>query len=401
MRNLKLFQVIVLSNLLFLSFLSRLQADSIVDIGEIARADQETVFNISISSTSEDIKSLAKRAFNAHGAYNLVDQNADIQLKLELICSNEISINLVKTNGTQYTTKIKGHSSNNAVFKACDFVVEKTLGLPGFFSGKITFVGKRNGKSELYSGDLFFKSIEQLTSDKADLAFPKWSPDGKKIIFTSYYKTGFPDIFVMNALTGEKNTLAAYSGTNIGGVFSPNGEKVAMILSSNGNPELYIANSNGHSPKRITQSKGVKAAPCWSNDGKKIYFSSDALGSPQIHVIDCNGSDMKRIPTNISRYCDEPMINPVRSNELAFAAATSGSFQIGLFDFDSQTSKFITQGKEDHIEPCWLNDGRHLIVTCRNVKVQGLFILDSKTGKKSALHSKEFGNASMASFIYE
>ena len=58
------------------------------------------------------------------------------------------------------------------------------------------------------------------------------------------------------------------------------------------------------------------------------------------------------------------MINPVKSNELAFTAATSGTFQIGIFDFEKDKSKFITQGKEDHIEPCWLNDGRHLIVTC-------------------------------------
>ena len=55
----------------------------------------------------------------------------------------------------------------------------------------------------------------------------------------------------------------------MGGVFSPDGGEVAMVLSSSGNPELYIANSNGHSPKRITQSKGLKAAPCWSSDGKQ------------------------------------------------------------------------------------------------------------------------------------
>lgn len=398
MQNFKFLQVIVIFGLLFLN---HLKATQIIDIGEIAREESEFIQHISILSPSNEIASLAKRAFSTHGGYKLVDNDGNIQLTLESHTPNEVKFTFLTKNGNYFTGKIKGETLNNAVLKACDLVVEKTLGIPGFFAGKITFIGKRNGKSELFSGDLFFKSVQQLTHDKANLAFPKWSPDGNKIVFTSYYKTGFPDIFIMDALTGEKNTLAAYSGTNMGGVFSPSGEKVAMILSSSGNPELYIANSNGHLPKRITKSKGIKAAPCWSYDGQKIYFSSDALGSPQIHVINANGSDMKRIPTNISRYCDEPMINPLKSNELAFTAATSGTFQIGLFDFDNEKSKFITQGKEDHIEPCWLNDGRHLIVTCRNQAVQGLFLFDSKTGKKSALHSKEFGNASMASFIYK
>ncbi len=404
MRYIKIFQVIVISYSLFLGILS---ANPIIDIGEISREAAEPVINISILSKSEEISALAKRAFHAHGGYKLSDRNGDIQLTLEAFGSNELSITLltVEKSGQegriQFTGRVKGIHLNDATLKACDLAVKQTLGIPGFFSGKITFVGKRNGKSELFTGDLFFKNIKQLTSDKADLVFPKWSPDGSKIIYTSYYKTGFPDIFVLDPISGEKNTVAAYSGTNIGGVFSPNGEKIAMVLSSSGIPEIYIANPNGHRPKRLTQSKGLKAAPCWSSDGTKIYFSSDALGSPQIHVIDINGSGMKRIPTNISKYCDEPMINPVKSNELAFTAATSRTFQIGLFDFDSQKSKFITQGNADHIEPCWLNDGRHLIVTCRSKALQELYIIDSKTGKKTPLHSKDFGHSSMSSFIYK
>lgn len=400
MRFFNVFQVIVVFNSLFLGILN---ADSIIDIGEISREAAEPIITISISSKSEEISRLAKRAFNAHGGYKLVECNGDYQLNLEALGSNEIILTALSgpKNQVQFTDNIRANNLNEATLKACDLVVKKTLGIPGFFSGKIVFVGKRNGKSELFTGDLFFKNIYQLTQDKADLVFPKWSPDGKKIIYTSYYKTGFPDIFILDPSSGEKNTIAAYAGTNIGGVFNPSGEKIAMVLSSSGTPEIYIANPNGHMPKRLTNSKALKAAPCWSPDGKKIYFSSDALGSPQIHVIDSNGTGLKRIPTNISKYCDEPTINPLKSSELAFTAATSGTFQIGLFDFDSQKSKFITQGKEDHIEPCWLNDGRHLIVTCRNKALQELYLLDSKTGKKTPLHSKDFGHSSMSSFIYK
>lgn len=399
MKHFKSFQVIVIFCLPFLSFL---QGSTIIDIGELSREEKEKIITLSISSSSQEVCALAKRAFSTHGGFKLVDNNANFNLKLEPLATTEISLTLESAIGSKIHTQVaQGFNLNNATLKACDIAVKQTLGIPGFFAGKIAFVGNRHGKSELYSGDLFFKSVRQLTQDKTHLVFPKWSPDGSKIIYTSFYKTGFPDIFTLNTLSGEKKTLAAYSGTNMGGIFSPNSEKIAMILSSSGTPELYTANSNGHSPKRLTQSKGLKAAPCWSPDGKKIYFSSDALGSPQIHVINANGEGMKRVPTNISRYCDEPTVNPSKPSELAFTAATSGTFQIALFDFDIQHSRFITQGNEDHLEPCWLNDGRHLIATHRNKAVHQLYIIDSKTGKKSPLHSKDFGNSSMASFIYK
>lgn len=401
MKYFKIFRAVIII-LLSQSFFNFLQGSDIIDIGELSRDEKETIKTLSIRSSSPEIEALAKRAFSTHGGFKLVDNKANFILKLEPLGNSELGLTVEPTIGNKtHTAKLKSVNLNHAILKACDIAVNQILGTPGFFSGKITFVGNRQGNSELYSGDLFFKSVRQLTQDKAHLIFPKWSPDGTKIIYTSFYQSGFPDIFILDTLTGEKKTVAAYSGTNVGGVFSPKEEKIAMILSSSGNPELYIANSNGHNPKRLTQSKGLKAAPCWSPDGKKIYFSSDSLGAPQIHVIDANGEGMKRIPTNISKYCDEPVINPLNHKELAFTAATSGTFQIVLYDFDTQQSRFITKGHEDHLEPCWLNDGRHLITTRRNKAVNELYVIDSKTGKESPLHSKDFGNSSMSSFIYQ
>jgi TolB protein len=399
MRHFKLFQVIVISTVLLSAYL---MADKGIDLGELSREERNPVLPISIESNIPEVEVLAKRAFDTHGAYKIEPRERLFTFELNSISPTEIDLKIEShpSKQVQYQGKFQGKSLTEATLKACDAAVQKTLGIPGFFSGKITFVGHRNKKNEIFTGDLFFKNIRQLTHDGVDVVFPKWSPDGKNIIYTSFYKTGFPDIFIMNASNGEKKTVAAYTGTNIGGVYSPNGEKIAMILSSSGNPELYVANSNGHGPKRLTTTKALEAAPSWSPDGKNIYFSCDALGAPQIYVINVNGEDMKRVPTNISRYCDEPAVNPRDAKQIAFTAATSGGFQTAIFDLDSQESHFITEGKTDHIEPCWTNDGRHLLVTRRNGGISELYVIDSKTGKETAIHSKDFGNASMASFVY-
>lgn len=400
MTHFKVFQVIVISTLLFSTSLT---ASKVIDLGELSREEQNTTLAISIESGTPEVEALAKRAFNSHGGYEITGpKESFFTFDLTQTGPSEVALKIHSSPSAkpQFEGKFEGKSLTEATLRACDTAVQKTLGIPGFFAGKIAFVGHRNKKNEIFTGDLFFKNIRQLTYDGVDVVFPKWSPDGKEIIYTSFYKTGFPDIFIMNASSGEKRTVAAYTGTNIGGVFSPNGNQIAMILSSSGNPELYVANSNGHLPKRLTTTKGLEAAPSWSPDGKKIYFSCDTLGSPQIYVINADGEDMKRIPTNVSRYCDEPAVNPLNPKQLTFTAASSGSFQTALFDFDSQESHFVTKGKIDHIEPCWTNDGRHLLLTRRNGVVSELYIVDSETGKETAIHSKDFGNASMASFVY-
>ena len=119
MQHFKFFQVIVLLSFIFLS---NLNGEAIIDIGEIAREEGEAILNISINSKSEEICLLAKRAFNSHGGYKLMDQG-DIQLKLELLGSYGVGFTLLTDKGNQQLTgKIKADSLNNAVFKACDLV---------------------------------------------------------------------------------------------------------------------------------------------------------------------------------------------------------------------------------------------------------------------------------------
>ena len=376
----------------------------VINIGELSRGERSQTLLVDIISSNDEINTVARRAFKAHGAYQLASLGEDKHFTFRLEQEGATQVVLLVESGqpaqVQYRQRVQGKTLSGAVLKACDFAVEKTLGKPGFFAGKLTFVGGRAGKKDLYVSDLFFNHVRQLTHDGVDIVAPRWSADGKKIIYTSYYKTGFPDIFVVDLINNQRDTVAAYTGTNVGGVFNPSGDKIAMVLSSSGNSELYTANSNGRNPKRLTTTKSLEAAPAWSPDGRKIFFSSDDLGSPQLYVINAEGGTMNRIPTNISRYCDEPAPNPVSSNLLAFTAAVAKTFQIALYDFDEKKSTFITEGQEDHLEPAWLNDGRHLVVTMRNKGVHQLYILDSETGRTSRLHSPEFGNASMASFVY-
>ena len=111
---------------------------------------------------------------------------------------------------------VSGRDLQNAVLRACDMVVKATLQSEGFFAGRLAFVCKQNGFSELYTSDLLFTRISPLTADRAFIAGPKWSPDGRSLLFTSYFKSGFPDIYRIDVDSRRKTPIATFKGLNSG-----------------------------------------------------------------------------------------------------------------------------------------------------------------------------------------
>ena len=86
---------------------------------------------------------------------------------------------------------VTGTSQRNALLRAADVAVVKTngLGLKGFFTAKLAFIRDQGKVKEVCVADLFFGEAKQITHDKALALMPRWSPDGAKIIYTSFFKS--------------------------------------------------------------------------------------------------------------------------------------------------------------------------------------------------------------------
>ena len=378
-------------------------AQPITDLGEISHQSSVQRLKLFVESPDSKAEAQVEKVFRFHGGITLVKAH-EAAFTLRFVPKGDRSVELIVESGNPskvlFKQLVMGDTLTQALLRACDLAVEKTLGIPGFFAGKLAFVGERAGSQELYTGDLLFSDLHKVTNDKSHSISPHWSPDGKYLTYTGYYLSEFPDLFLVDLNTGKRKAIATYKGTNTGGVFSPSGEQLAMILSSSGNAEVYIADNRGRRPKRITRNKSLEASPTWSPDGQNLIFTSDQLGGPQLFKVDLRTKAQTRVPTNISRYCDEAVWNQRHPNLVAFTAAVNRSFQITLYNFKTRKSTFLTNESVDCVEPCWASDGRHLFFTRRTGRDKQLHVLDTETGKVTPLHSKDFGSASQASFIY-
>ena len=373
----------------------------VIDIGDAVRKGEKPL-PVVVKSKDVAILKLARRAFELHGGYVLTaPEKSAYVFRIERIDESSVALTIFSGKPAQelFNRKVRGRDLDHSALLACDLAVEATLHIKGFFAGKLAFVGKQGRTSEIYTSDLLFSKVRPLTADRAIVTSPDWSPDGTKLLYTTF-KTGFPDIYKIDLTSGRSTSIASFGGINSSPAFSPNGQRIAMSLSGRGNSNIFISNANGKDMRPVTRNKSIETSPSWSPDGRWLVLESDMPGKPQLYEVPASGGSMRRLPTNISGYCSEPAWNPMEKNLIAFTAAVSGGFQIVIYDRQTRKSQILTSVSGSAVEPEWLNDGRHLIFTKKQKGTKRLMLLDSKTKKISALHAPSFGDTSSATFVY-
>lgn len=363
-------------------------------IGEVSVTVDKNKIPVHVSGSTAELDALARQAFEAHGRYKLVASGGEFDIKFSPAGGTQVRVDITKgLGGSAFASEVStGTNLHNALYRAADFAVEKTngLNLKGFFTARLALIGEGTGKKEVYTSDLFFSpgSVAKVTADNALALSPRWSPDGGRIIYTSFYKSGFPDIFQIDLATRQRTTFVSFRGTNSSARFSPNGSQVAMVLSGEGSPEIYVSNAQGRQVARRTRSDSVKSSPCFSPDGSRIVFAMEP--GPQLYVMSAAGGTPQRLTTGFT-FAAEPDWSRANPNKIACTVKTHGSYQIAVYDLSKGSAEVVSKANFDGIEPSWLADGRHLVYTARDRTSSVLCILDTETGQSKRISPASLG----------
>jgi Tol biopolymer transport system component/DNA-binding winged helix-turn-helix (wHTH) protein len=145
-----------------------------------------------------------------------------------------------------------------------------------------------------------------ISSTRTDHS-PQFSPDGKKIAFTSS-RSGPFEIWIANAdgqNAWQLTDLRPYSGS---AMWSPDGQWIAFDSIAEGVWRVYVMPSAGGKPRRITSGPGYQGGPSWSRDGKWIYYGAvqdDRYFTYRIWKVPFSGGSPVRVTQGAAGRCRE------------------------------------------------------------------------------------------------
>jgi TolB protein len=149
----------------------------------------------------------------------------------------------------------------------------------------VLWVSTRDKNPELYTVSADGKDIVRLTTEIGFDLHPAWSPDGKRIAFASG-RTGKQKIFVMKADGTGAKAMTDGDGLDAWPAWRPGGKQIAFVSNRTGNYDLWLANDDGTGRVNLTGNKAQDTSPAWSPDGKKLAFISTRHGGSDVYMVD-------------------------------------------------------------------------------------------------------------------
>lgn len=252
-----------------------------------------------------------------------------------------------------------------------------------------------DGKTIVFDllGDLYTLSFaggnaRRLTSGPAWDYGPRWSPDGKRLLFTSD-RGGCDNVWVADANGMHARPVTREKLVMNQGAWSPDGEwivckKRLTDYSSLGTAELWMVSVRGGSGVQVTAKGELPEAgePIFSRDGRYLYFSARPSryaydrnvygGIYQIRRWDRRTGESTTLTDGYGGSC-RPVLSP-DGKTLAFVRRDRLKTVLGLRDLERGTERILWDGLDDDLQEsfafngvypnfAWMPDGKSIVVS--------------------------------------
>ena len=240
------------------------------------------------------------------------------------------------------------------------------------------------------------KEVE-FTTDEGTWMNLDVSPDGKTVVFDL-----LGDIYSIPIDGGEAKLIRGGHAWEIQPRFSPDGKKLLFTSDAGGGDNIWMMDANGDNPKQITKENfRLLNNAIWMTDGnyivaRKHFTSGRSLGAGELWMYHINGGDGIQLTKkkNDQQDVNEPCVSPdgkyIYYSEDMYPG---GYFQynknpnaqiyvIKRYSIEKGTSEDIITGGGGAIRPQISPDGKMIAFVRRMTEKSCLFIRDISSGEE-------------------
>ena len=150
---------------------------------------------------------------------------------------------------------------------------------------KVALAVQTDQNEDIWIWDLVRKNRTRLTFDDASDEAPLWTPDGKRIVFTSDRRNGSGFFWKAADGSGGDEPLGAESDVSIIPASWSRDGKALVVNTARGNYDIRIMSMDGeHETKMLLQEEYHERQPQISPDGQWIAYSSNESGAYEIYA---------------------------------------------------------------------------------------------------------------------
>jgi len=222
-----------------------------------------------------------------------------------------------------------------------------------------------------------------------------FSSDGKSLLYRSE-KEDNNAIFITDLQSGESYPVSDGS-LSTHPQFSHDGNKVVYSSSAAGNFDLVVLDLNDTSESAQKTIAGTKDAELYGtfsqSDNFIAYASFDINYKGTVHICSSNGKNNKTLTSGGSAY--NPKFSP-DGRHLAFVWEKGGNYEVFICNVDGTGVKQLTSKKGNTVEFDWSGDGKKIAYESIDESVSSISVIDVDTGSNTDLTGSKANNINPA-----
>ena len=138
---------------------------------------------------------------------------------------------------------------------------------------KIAWETDRSGVFQIWVMNSDGSDKRPLTRGPAIHGWPRWRPDGSRLVFWGYDEaTGKYTISTAAADGNDVKVIVESDEALDRPTWDPKGEFIAWAAQTDGNWDIWVADSNGGGTQRLTHDAQMETNPLWRPDGSFISY---------------------------------------------------------------------------------------------------------------------------------